>query len=365
MFKVDVNPKILIWARNELGFDVSDTANHLNTDEAVVQAWESSGKDLKYTDLRRIAKFYKRQVPTFFLNDVPSKVKKPNDYRNLNSTQKGLHRDTLLAIRRTSRYLALYRDAVNNKQIEEQYQWLKDIRLTKENQSLYLRDLLGTSVIQQRRIRNNNFMYWRHKVEEKLGIFVFQFPIENEEFDGFSYIETGKPFAITLNSKISDNRKVFTIFHELAHIIGGESGICFTDNGARTPYGNEAKCNHFAAEFLMPKDEVIPPISYEELKTNAASLGVSAEAFLIRCHNLDLIEDSLYKELMAIIQAKKREYKKRDSTGGPAPILTSKSQRGNKFFDFVITEYDSQRLSPSVVRDVLGLKVAGLSRQDT
>jgi Zn-dependent peptidase ImmA (M78 family) len=365
-FTVDVNPEILAWARAELGIDTGEVAHHLKTDIATVEDWESHGKQLKYTDVRKIAKYYKRQIPVFFLKDVPTKVKKPQDFRNLSQKSKELHKDTLMAIRRTSRYLALYKESVTTKQLEAQYSWLHDLRSDDADTISRLRLILGVPVHAQRQTKGNVFKFWRERIEQKLNIFVFQFPIPNEEFDGFSYIEGGKPYAITLNSQISDTRKVFTIFHELGHIIEGESGICFTGaNDLRTPFSLEAKCNHFAAEFLMPASEMIPPISFEELKSNADSLGVSAEAYLIRCNALKLLDDAMYRELMAIIQKMKKEYKKKEGSGAPPPIVLSKSQRGEKFFDFVIDGYDAQRLSASLVRDVLGLKVVGLGRQDS
>jgi Zn-dependent peptidase ImmA (M78 family) len=366
-FTVDVNPKVLVWARNEAGVsDLNEVANYLKRDVGILESWEQDGKEVRYTDLRKLATYYKRQLPVFFLPEVPKKVKNPKDYRNLNLRSEGLHRDTRLAIRRANRYLDFYKKNTSEGLIEAQYKWLRVVQSTQGDTATQLRKLLKVSISKQREIRTDNFKFWREKVEEILGIFVFQFPIKNDEFDGFSYVANGKPYAITLNSQIADNRKVFTIFHEVAHIIEGQTGICLTGDGARVPYGLEAKCNQFAAEFLMPEKEVIPPISYRELRANADGLGVSAEAYLIRCKNLGLLDEkgSLYRELEAEIQRKKKEYKKTTSKGGPPPLVLSKSQRGEKFFDFVVSVYDAQKISSSVVRDILDVKVVGLSRQD-
>ncbi|HVI69277.1 MAG TPA: ImmA/IrrE family metallo-endopeptidase [Magnetospirillaceae bacterium] len=361
---VDVNPKVLVWARNELGIDVGEVADHLKTDVATVEDWEEHGQELRYSDLKRLATYYKRQIPVFFLKEAPKQIAKPKDYRNLSLKDKGLHKDTLMAIRRTNRYLGVYREAVGVEVIEEQYKWLKSVRNSRVDTSTYLRQVLDAPMAEQRKAAGDNFKFWRQKFEEKLNIFVFQFPIQNQEFDGFSYVESGKPYAITLNSKISDNRKVFTLFHEIGHLIEGESGICFTANNGNAPSNIETKCNQFAAEFLMPEVEIVPPISFEELKSNAKGLGVSAEAYLIRCRTLNLLDEPKYKELMALIQKNNKKIKKKEQKGGPSALLVSKSQRGDKFFDFVLSAYDSQRLSPSTVRDVLGIRVVGLNRQD-
>jgi len=361
-FTVDVNPSLLVWARTELGIKAVDVAEYLKTEESTINDWEKHGQGIRYTDLKRLATFYKRQVPVFFLPETPKPINKPKDFRNLSLKDKGLHRDTLLAVRRTSRYLGVYKELVNEAEISKQYLWLDELRNSSADTASTLRELLDAPVNNQREYASENFKFWRQKIEEKLNIFVFQFPIPNHEFDGFSYIENGKPYAITLNSHISNNRKVFTLFHELGHIIHGESGICLTKQGEGLS-SDETRCNQFAAEFLMPEPEVIPPISFDELKSNAKSLGVSAEAYLIRCASLNLIDDEKYRELMAIIRRQNHKNKEK-STGGPPQLLVIKSQRGDKFFDFILSAYHGHDISASTVRDVLNLKVAGLSRQE-
>src|ERR1039457_2694344 len=101
---VDVNPEILVWARVELGVDVKEIANHLKLDESTIEDWENHGREIQYSHVRKIAAYYKRQIPVFFLKDVPKRVTKPKDFRNLSLKSKGLHRDTFIAIRRTNRY---------------------------------------------------------------------------------------------------------------------------------------------------------------------------------------------------------------------------------------------------------------------
>lgn len=361
---VDVNPNILAWARKELGFELSEVADKLKKETTILEAWEADGRDVRYSDLTKIAKLYKRQIPVFFLKDTPSEVKKPKDYRNLSLKSKGLHQDTMLAIRRTSRYLELYRESTPVSQIDEQYKWLDEVKSSIQKPELILRDILDVPISEQKKNKNKKLSFWRNRIEDKLNIFVFQFPIENGEFDGFSYIEDGRPFAITLNSKITEKRKIFTLFHELGHILEGQAGICVT-HGTDMSHQVEARCNKFAANFLMPASEVARPDTFDELRAHADELGVSMEAYLIRTQTLKLISDADFKTYKAMIHAINAKFKNEPKTkkdGFAPPQVLSKSQRGDKFFDFVINAYSNNVLSASAVRDILNVKVAGLGK---
>lgn len=353
-----------MWAREEAGYETAEIAEYLKEDGDVVERWENDGRSVKYSDLIKLAKKYKRQTPVFFLRDTPPKVKKPNDYRNLSLNSKGLHPDTMLAIRRTSRYLEFYKTLSDEQFINNQYLWLATARDSHTTTVDYIRQILEVPISEQRKKKNQTFNFWRNRFEEKLGIFVFQFPIKDGEFDGFSYMDGGKPYAITTNNKISEKRKIFTLFHELGHIVEGHSGICLTvERNTATYMGIEAKCNTFAAQFLMPKNEMKKPVSFDDLGKLADALGVSREAYLIRTKSLGLISESDFNQYITILRQINAKIKKKPSKGFAIPRdVISRSQRGDKFFDFVVDTYQANRISPTVVRDLLDMKVVGLGR---
>lgn len=367
---VNVNPKTLIWAREELGFHLDDVASKIKKDIDTIQDWEAHGKNLRYTDLVKLSKLYKRQVPVFFLNNTPAKTAKPKDFRNLSVKSRGLSPDAMLAIRRTKRYLDLYREHTPANQLTEQYKWVQTIKEYRHNGlEQALRDLLDVPISEQKKAKNKTLKFWRNRIEERLGVFVFQFPVDSHEFDGFSYIADGVPFGITLNSRVAEKRKIFTIFHEIGHIIEGTAGICITSTSQQTRQ-IEARCNKFAATFLMPREEVATPSSFEELQQYADELGVSKEAYLIRAYDLKLVKDGDFNKYMTTIQqmnkkiAEEQRRKNKDKDGFVPRDVVSKSYRGDKFFDFVLEAYDTNRISPAVVRDVLDLKLVGLGRFD-
>ena len=365
---VNINPNILIWARQELGYKLAEVAESLKKDQSQIKQWETDGQSVKFTDLQKLAKLYKRQTAVFFMNETPVKANKPKDYRNLGLKSKGLGHDALLTIRRTKRYLQLYRELHNQEFLNEQYRWLNEFNGNNDRTET-LRSLLNVTIKEQRLSKNKKFKFWRDRIESKLNIFVFQFPLEKHVFDGFSYIEDGKPYGITINSRITENRKIFTLFHELAHIIEGHAGICIT-SGNSNNFQLETRCNQFAANFLMPRDEMIRPNNFDDLETQASSLGVSKEAYTIRLKDLSLISEVEFKSFMAkisIINAKilaDQKAKAKDKDGFVPRDTLSKSRRGDKFFDFVLDAYGDNRISSSTAKDVLELKLVGLGRNE-
>lgn len=119
-----VNPQIMAWAREERGFAVSEVASKLKKDATVIEEWERSGEGISFSELKHIAQIYKRQISVFFLDDIPRKVIVPEDKRNMSVEEKDLSPETLLAIRRTSRYLEVSRELNEAEEIASQYGWL-------------------------------------------------------------------------------------------------------------------------------------------------------------------------------------------------------------------------------------------------
>lgn len=89
---------------------------------------------------------------------------------------------------------------------------------------------------------------------EKSGIIIYELA-ENEKFDGVSFI-TDKGFPIiVINKNFSNDRKRFTLAHELGHILM-HNEFNFPISNYRDDKWKEKEANEFAGEFLMPEDEI-------------------------------------------------------------------------------------------------------------
>jgi transcriptional regulator with XRE-family HTH domain len=70
------NPKILTWAREELGLSESEVAKRFKKTPDIICAWENGDELPTFRQLIDLASFYKRPVPLFFLPVVPPKSSK-------------------------------------------------------------------------------------------------------------------------------------------------------------------------------------------------------------------------------------------------------------------------------------------------
>src|SRR5690606_34617696 len=106
----------------------------------------------------------------------------------------------------------------------------------------------------------NAFKEWR-KILERLGVFIFKDAFQSDEFSGFCLYDDKFPVIYVNNSK-PFTRQIFTLFHELAHLLFRTGGI---DTNIENYLGYidgddkriEIICNSFAGEFLVPSEHFI------------------------------------------------------------------------------------------------------------
>jgi Zn-dependent peptidase ImmA (M78 family) len=368
--QVDINPKLLIWAREERFGKASllDIAKEIKVAVEDLAKWEHDGKNVPFDSLEILAKVYKRQTAIFFLPDVPQKTKKIKDFRNLANGAEGFSPDTLLAVRRTERYLNIARELQNELYWKEQYHWMNSFTGKKseiENEANKIRELLGSPPDGKlnKRKSDDAFRYWRKKVEEKLGIFVFQFSMPESELDGFSYAFDHAPFAIVINNKKPAVRKTFTLFHELAHILKHDPGACKTDPlSSQEKFSIELDCNVFAGEFLVPGSTLQGVNSVDQIFEFAKEYNVSGETYLRRLFEKNKISRQFFFQWLEEVREKSNSFPriKREGEGGPSMLIQSKSIRGAKFFDLISNAAIANQLSYSTAADLLGLKASGI-----
>ena len=204
----------------------------------------------------------------------------------------------------------------------------------------WLRGKLGINVEQQQKFRNSEvaFKSWRNNIERELCIFVFQFPMPENELDGFSFICEDPPYAIVINSStLVPQRKIFTLFHELSHVIKHEPGICLPDI-IREKKDFEFLCNEFAGKFLIPDEYVYPFRDVGDLRKIASLFKVSSEVILRRNIERNFINKKDFFGYLKQLKSISPKVKKRKEFGSVDSLNISKSYRGNKFFSLVLVQ---------------------------
>jgi len=356
--KVNINPLVLKWAREEAGYSIEEIAEKLSIDTSRYLEWEEKGEGIPLGKLKKIANYFKRQIAFFFLTEVPQKTKKPRDYRNLSNIESTLSKKVLLAIRRSVHLQNLARE------LEGRDYWVKKIkrweglkRLKNKNEIIgNLRTLIGIDINQQLKWRSESEAYskWRLAIEEKLGILIFQFSMPMEELQGFCFTDD-LPYIIVTNSNHSLTGRIFTLFHELAHVIKNQSGMCLVDKVERNQKV-EWSCNTFAGNFLVPSDLLAPINDIKDIARYSRKLKVSREVYLRRLKEERLISDDDFFNMLNDIRATYREFKSKVTRFVP-PEVKSKASRGETFYNIIINALNNNKINYTDAAHALDLKI--------
>jgi Zn-dependent peptidase ImmA (M78 family)/transcriptional regulator with XRE-family HTH domain len=131
-------------------------------------------------------------------------------------------------------------------------------------------------------------------IENRLKIDVFIEPYTDDPLSGAAITDRSFPL-IFVNSDYSLPRSMFTMAHELGHILAGHVDDTITlDRELSGSNNDERMANAFAANLLMPEDRIREEIKEGGRKLSTLvdltyRLGVSYESLVYRLHNLRLV----------------------------------------------------------------------------
>lgn len=117
-----------------------------------------------------------------------------------------------------------------------------------------------------------------------------------DEFRGFVIADDFAPLVF-INAADSMRAQLFTLVHEMAHLLRGQSAVSEAEPGSRATESDEYWCNQVAGDLLVPTGALA-----EEIKAHGASADlaarlrarfpVSAAVAFIRAHSAGLIPRS-------------------------------------------------------------------------
>ncbi len=373
---IKIEPSILTWARESLGLTVAEVAARLEKDRTTVQQWEDGKSFPSLSQLEKLAyTIYKRPLAVFFLPKPPKETTPKQDFRTLPDKEiKNLSPELRLFIRK-AKYNQLVLKQLNDgvNPIQNPLHKAFQFRVTNNptNTANRLREYLGVTKRLQQGFKNSEeaFSYYRNLVE-KNGVYVFQYPLP--ESRGFSLMDKEFP-VIVLKSSDKPNGKIFSLFHELCHILFNTGGVFrdfYTEELKQQPDKIEIFCNQFASDFLLPTDELLEHTtvlengaskewSEEQLKSIAQIHKVSKEVVLRKLLQAGKTTQTFYfktrnrwKE-----QYQKEAETKRGQEGGPSFHVVNLSRLGKNFVTQVLTTYRSGKISETQVADFLGIRI--------
>lgn len=144
---------------------------------------------------------------------------------------------------------------------------------------------------------------------ESCGIIVVYLDLNQDKFDGVSYISDGGYPVIVCNKNMSNDRIRYTLAHELGHLLMHASPT-FIINEQRNV---EVEADRFASQFLMP-DYLIRPMLVDLKRKDLAELKrywyTSMASIIRRAYDLGCIDKNKYTYYN--IELSRQGYKKQE-----------------------------------------------------
>ncbi len=372
---VGLQPSVLRWARESSGLSIPDVARSLKCDPVELSEWEAGVSGPTYAQLEHLAySIYKRPLAAFFLPTPPPEPNLKEEFRTLPDTQiEQLSADTRYQLR-LGRVFQLSLRELNdgvNPAPRNIFHACSTLDITDMHQAASaIRDYLGITLADQFSWTSNEegLTTWRNAVEDA-GVFVFKRAFKQKTISGFCLLDDEFPL-IYLNNNTAKSRQIFSLFHELAHVLLRVSAISMFDESyvgllPQFERDRERYCNALAAEILIPSDDfigqiaVVRQVNDESVEWLADRYHVSREAILRRFLDRGLVEQAYYET-----KAKQWAQEAEEQTGtGGNYYATQATYLGQNYIRLVLGKHYQGKLSLEQVADYLGVRtksVAGL-----
>lgn len=244
---------ILKWARTTCMSGIEQAAIRIGVSQEMLLEWESKTTILSLRQIKKIAKVYKRSVTVIMLKTTPKSLMPPKYRKIPDMSNVGFQEATFMAIRQAQEIQINAIDLIlkKNNLFVEKLLSLRD----KKGISQSVCEMLG--ITEENRFKSKNstaqLTKWKRLLERQ-GIITLELKYALDDSRAFCLFNKTVP-VIVLNSTDTDNARIFSLFHELGHIIKGQTDI--DDNYDLTNNLSdevEIFCNHFAASLLVPYD---------------------------------------------------------------------------------------------------------------
>ncbi|MEP0352611.1 MAG: ImmA/IrrE family metallo-endopeptidase [Reichenbachiella sp.] len=337
--------------------------------------WEEGITMPTYRQLESLSDKLKCPIAVFFFPSPPELEPIRNSFRTLPDAEYELMPPSVRIILRKAKAMQLNLAELNQETPISKRKLLRDLQFTAdtplERIADEIRQYLNVPLREQIAWKDvsDALEHWRH-IFSLNGIFVFKDAFKADEYSGFCLYDPDFPI-IFLNNSNSKTRQIFTLFHELAHLIFRTSGIDKIHDGYIDYLRKDEKlvemlCNRFASVFLVPdsKFETLIQdieIDEQEIKNLAYVFKVSPEVVLRKFLDKGLVSQIDYESLTEGWRAQFLEFKKNRKPGGDA-YYTRISYLGKDYVDLALTQYHQNRIDSLKLSDFLNIKPKHLEK---
>lgn len=375
--KVSVEPSVLRWALDRA--DMSETEKAF--DKLHISEWLRQDSQPTISQLTKFAQ--KTHIPfgMLFLSEPPVEEKLLPDFRFRCSAPEKYSAELTETIMEQQRRQSWYRDYAIARGLEaNEYVGSETLASKPEQVADRIRHEFGyipgmarpgaearKAIIEL--LEENGFLV---SIAGVVGSNTHRIYDPNE-FSGFSLSDDYAPI-IFVNGRDTKNAQIFTLLHELGHLLLGESGVSVSDGNeelhqqrAEQQAHNERWCDSFAAHFLVPPAEIrkkvqaLPgdgeEITEDSIEKLASHFCVSVLTILNSLLNEKLITWNKYTELYERMreQAIAHAQESGITSGGGDYYRTKIYALGKRFANAVFADAASGRSTYTEAHRLLGV----------
>lgn len=366
-----VKPELLSWAREYARLNLEIVSKKSAFKVERIKSWEDGNEKPTIKQLKKLSKIYNQSFATFYLPNPP-KLKSPHidDFRkfpihDVYDLPSELTKELNHASGRREIALELFEEL--NERIPK-FPLTSKIADDPRKVAQEARKLLAIQVEEQIKWSSTRIAFncWREAIE-KLGILVFQSSaVPLDVMRGFSLSVFPLP-VIGVNRKDVPVARIFTLLHELAHIILHKAGICdiHNDFDDMSSKNIETFCNEFAGSLLVPQNSFL---SERILKSKSITSHWDDEEIDYLSNRYKVSREVILRRLLVntkitepFYNLKKIEYqnefkKKRKVAGFIPPALNVVSLSGKPFTGLVFEALHKNKITSTTVSEYLGVK---------
>jgi Zn-dependent peptidase ImmA (M78 family) len=357
---IAVNGDVITWARERAGLSPEEAAQKFPK----IAAWEAGTASPSYPQLESMADEFRIPIAVFFFPERPNVPRIEETFRTLPDTEFArLPRRVQYLLRKAKAFQLGLHELTQGRNPAERL-ITRDVeftaRMSADTMAARVRDYLGVSLDQQTAWRDADeaLKEWRQALY-RVGIFVFKDAFREESFSGFSLYDDVFPI-IYVNNSAAKTRQIFTLFHELGHLLFHTSGIDPLDDGyverlPDRPRHIEVLCNRFAAQFLVPEKAFEAVFAGRRPTEQTAEMlagrfHVSREFIFRKFLDRDLITREDYGRA-----ARRWAAQKQEGSGGN-PYWSKLAYLGRDYVALAFNQYHQNRIDETQLGEYLDMK---------
>ena len=385
-----VTPELLVWARKTNGFTIEQVVKKLNLQRVtaeVLRSWEQGKAQPTYRQLEKLAyKVYRRPIALFFFPTPPAEPSSKESFRTLTSEiTDSLSPNMHFLLRQAQAFkisIAELAETGNpsDRFLPEEVPLELGSHVAKVAASV--REFLGVNLAEQSGWKDTTMALkqWRNRVESG-GVFIFKDSFQEDNISGFCLHDEVFPL-IYINNSMPATRQIFTLFHELAHImfkIGGIDfgGIDFRQNEYIEKLEGDNKrieviCNKFAGEFLVPgsdfkeKSKNVEKLRDDALEKEISKIAnyykISREVILRRCLDYNLVSQDIYNKFVDKWSKLFEKAYKKATKGGGNWYATQNTYRSRAFLELAFRKYYRHQITIDQLSEHIDIKIKNIEK---